>query len=374
MTTTTTTTKAKPRSRSKTPTRLPTSARAPATPPTTTYDVAVADQAPVTLTRVRGGTKGPVLLVHGVAVSSHIYAIPTVRQNFVQYLVANGYDVWLVDWRGSIVHPLRQFTLDEVAQHDIPAAVAKVKEVTKAESIQAVVHCAGSNVFFMAMSRGLLPDVRCVVASQVALHNVVPPASLLKARLGLADRLAQVGTTAMSPADDDGHPLFQFAFGKLTDAVHHECASTMCHRLTFIYGHLYHHARLNHATHEGLASQFGACNILALRHFSQLASVGYSRMFDHGPKRNIELYGSETPPSYLDATHLTVPITFLSGQLNNVWRPASTERTYDWLVEANGPGRYTRHVVEGYGHLDTFMGATANVDTYPLMLDQLERC
>jgi pimeloyl-ACP methyl ester carboxylesterase len=338
------------------------------------FELAVADQAPVTLTRTKGGTKGPVLLVHGAAASSQIFAAPTVRQSFVHYLVANGYDVWLVDWRGSITHPLRQFTLDEVAKHDIPAAVNKVKTVTKADSIQAVVHCAGSIAFFMSMSQGLLPDVRSVVASQVALHNVVPPAGLLKARLGLAHRLAQLGATSVSPAAVDGHPMLQFAFGKFTDAAHHECPSTFCHRLTFTYGHLYHHARLNQATHDALGSQFGACNILALRHFSQLASTGFARMFDYGPKRNTDEYGQPTPPDYLDATHLKIPITLLSSQLNKVWLPASTERTHKWLVGANGPELYRRHVLEGYGHQDTFMGATAAVDTFPLMLEELDRC
>lgn len=338
------------------------------------HDVAVADQAPVTLTRVKGGTKGPVLLVHGVAVSSQIFELPTIRQNFVQFLAGHGYDVWLLDWRGSIVHPLRQFTLDAAARHDLPAAVRKIQAVTNASSIEVVAHCAGSCVLFMAMSRGLLPDVRCVVASQVALHLNVAPAAALKAKVHLADRLADVGATCMSPANDDGQPLFQFAFGRFANVFHHECSSTFCHRLTFIYGHLYHHARLNRATHDALTTQFGRCNILALRHFSQLASAGYARMFDFGPKRNADLYGTPTPPDYLNPAHFRLPITFVSGDLNKTWLPVSTERTFDWLVSANGPSFYSRHVLEGYGHLDTFMGTTASTDTYPLMLEQLELC
>ncbi len=338
------------------------------------HDLTVADQAPVTLTRIKGGKKGPVLLVHGVAVSSQIFALPTIRENFVQCLAKHGYDVWMLDWRGSILHPLRQFTLDEAARLDLPAAVRKVQAVTKASSVEVVAHCAGSNVLFMAMSQGLLPSIRCVVASQVALHIDVPHATALKARAHLADRLAALGATCMSPADDDGQPLFQFAFGRLTDVFHQECSSTFCHRLTFIYGHLYHHARLNRATHDALTTQFGRCNILALRHFSQLASAGYARMFDFGAKRNTGLYGAPTPPDYLNPAHFKVPITLLSGELNKTWLPESTKRTFDWLVSANGPSLYSRHVIDGYGHLDTFMGATASRDTYPLMLEQLDRC
>jgi pimeloyl-ACP methyl ester carboxylesterase len=339
----------------------------------TAQSLVVHDQAPVTLTRAYGGDLGPVLLVHGVAVSSHMFALPTQRPNFVDYLTGHGFDVWLLDWRGSTQHPLRQFTLDEAARLDIPAAVQKVCEATGADSIQVVAHCGGSVVFFMSMSLGLVPAVRSVVASQVALHFDVPAASRLKARVGLAGRMARLGLTRMSPSDDDGYPFFQWAFGKSTDVVHHECTSTFCHRLTFIYGHLYHHARLSQETHDQLPSQFGGCNILALRHFSQLAADGYSRAFDYGSRRNEELYGSARPPSYLDPAHFDLPITFLSGELNQTWLPSSTQRTYNWLVEVHGPERYVRRLIPGYGHLDTFMGVDAATDTFPLILEALQR-
>jgi choline dehydrogenase-like flavoprotein len=339
----------------------------------TIQDLVVEDQAPVTLTHIQGGSRGPVLLVHGLAVSSHMFALPTQRLSFVDYLCARGFDVWLVDWRGSTQHPLRQFTLDEAARYDIPAAVHEVRDTTGADSIQVVAHCAGSIVLFMSMSLGLVPEVRSVVASQVALHVDVPWASRLKARVGLATRLAQLGMTRMSPADDDGHPAFQWAFGKMTDTLHHECTTTFCHRLTFIYGHLYHHARLDEGTHDRLAAQFGGCNMLALRHVSQLVTRGHSQAFDYGPRENQERYGSASPPSYLNPQHFAVPITLLSGQLNKTWLPSSTERTYDWLVEAHGPGRYSRRVIPGYGHLDTFMGTDAATDAFPLVLEGLER-
>jgi pimeloyl-ACP methyl ester carboxylesterase len=338
------------------------------------YDLESADHFPLRLTRYQGGDKGPVLVVHGAAVSSGIFTLPTVRENFLQFLLSQGYDVWLFDWRASIIHPVRQFTLDEAARHDMPQAVKTVLSLTKADSLQAVVHCAGSNAFFMAMVQGLLSPVRCVVASQVALHLDVPPISLVKARLGVADVLGRLGVHYMSPSDDDGNRVLQLGFGKLTDAVHYECASTFCHRLTFIYGHLYHHACLSSQTHDRLDTQFGRCNILALRHLSQLVSHGYARRFDYGRKTNLIEYGQTVPPDYLDPTHLKIPITFLSGSTNKTYLPTSTERTFQWLVDSNGPNLYRRHVVDGYGHLDTFMGSNANRDTYPLMLEQLETC
>ena len=42
-----------------------------------------------------GGNRGPVLLAPGTAMSALSYCIDTVEQNFVEYLVAQGFDVWL---------------------------------------------------------------------------------------------------------------------------------------------------------------------------------------------------------------------------------------------------------------------------------------
>src|SRR5512140_1039731 len=108
------------------------------------FELETPDHVQIRLTRLRGGTKGPVLVAHGVGVWSGMFTLETVHENFAQFLVNNGFDVWLLDWRGSIQLPLTQFTLDEVAENDFPAAVDYILDKTKADSLQAVVHCAGS--------------------------------------------------------------------------------------------------------------------------------------------------------------------------------------------------------------------------------------
>lgn len=337
------------------------------------YEFATADKQVLRLTRYTGGKKGPVLVAHGVGVWSGMFALPTIKQNFVQYLVANGYDVWLLDWRGSTQLPLTQFTFDQAAEHDYPAAVALVQRETRADSVQAVVHCAGATTFFMSLARGLLPAVRSVACSQVALHFEVPAPTEAKARLRLPDLLAASGRDYMTPTDDPASPVFQLLFGHAVDAFHHECRSTICHRITFLYGHLYNHASLNSETHDRLHEQFGKCNILAFRHLAQLALAGSAQRFDYGAIENRRRYGTTQPPSYLDAKHLRIPITFVSGARNRTFVPRSTELTYDWLVGKNGAASYQRHVLPDYGHIDTFMGANASRDAYPLFLEQLER-
>lgn len=337
------------------------------------YEFPTSDGVMLRLTRYIGGHKGPVLVVHGVGVWSGMFALRTVRQNFAQYLGEHGYDVWLLDWRGSTQLPLRQFTFDEVAAHDYPPAVDFILKETGADSVQAVVHCAGSATFFMSLALGKLPAVRSVACSQVALHFEVPPSTEAKALMRLPDLLAAAGREYMTPLEDPDFPLFQPLFGQFVDSVHHECRSTTCHRITFLYGHLYNHASMNPETHDTLSEQFGKCNMLSFRHLAQLARRGVSEAFDHGVEENLRRYGTESPPSYLRPEHLRIPVTFVSGEKNRTFVPKSTELTYDWLVEHNGPELYQRHVLPDYGHIDTFMGANANRDAYPLFLESLER-
>ena len=52
--------------------------------------------------------------------------------------------------------------------------------------------------------------------------------------------------------------------------------------------------------------------------------------------------------------------------------PASPQRTLDWLVAHNGAELSTRRVFPGYGHMDFWIGKTANVDVFGYVLERLD--
>ncbi|XP_035684269.1 triacylglycerol lipase 2-like [Branchiostoma floridae] len=141
------------------------------------YPFLTEDNLELRLTRYRAGSKGPVMLSHGMGVSSGIYTLDTVDTNLLEYLVAREYDVWLLDWRASCDLPatcFTQFTLDDAARYDVPAAVDKIITVTGSPDIQAVVHCVGSVTFFASLLMGKLQGkIRSLVSSQVAVHPIV---------------------------------------------------------------------------------------------------------------------------------------------------------------------------------------------------------
>jgi hypothetical protein len=210
-----------------------------------------------------------------------------------------------------------------------------------------------------------------VVASQVALHHHLPQATRLKAALQLPELLSQA-TDALAPALDLRRPRLSALLGGAARLLHGGCPEPLCQQLTLLYGRLYEHGALDEATHARLHQQFGPCSVLALRHLAQLGRAGRSQRFDLGRARNMRRYGRAEPPDDLDPRHLRLPITLVSGEHNGTYLPSSTEATYRWLREAHGPALYRRHVLAGYGHLDTFLGAHAARDTYPLLRQALE--
>ncbi len=63
---------------------------------------------------------------------------------------------------------------------------------------------------------------------------------------------------------------------------------------------------------------------------------------------------------------------FIHAEPNECFLPESTAVTYSLLGQQNGKGRYTRHVVPDYGHIDCISGPNAAKDVYPRILEHLE--
>lgn len=317
------------------------------------------------LTRYRGGSRGPVILAHGLGVSGRIFAIDTVETNLLEYLYAHGYDVWLLDFRASIELPaaLSRFTGDDIARYDYPAAVATVRAVTGAPSVQVVAHCFGSTTFAMAMLSGL-EGVRSAVCSQTATHLVCPPMTRLKSGLHLPELLDALGVGSLTAYTDNrsdwSSRLYDRFLDLFPDDKDEECTSAVCHRVTFMYSLLYEHHQLNTATHDALHELFGVANVAALEHLALMVRAGALRSAD----------GQDIYLPHLE--RMDIPIAFIHGAENARFLPASTEQSAVVLGRANGAQRYRRHVVPGYGHYDCVFGKQAARDVYPLILDHLE--
>ncbi|MCH7678448.1 hypothetical protein IID10_03680, partial [candidate division KSB1 bacterium] len=330
------------------------------------FDIKTQDQVTLRLTRYQGGSKGPVILSHGLGVSSRIFSMDTYDTNLVEYLFAHEYDVWLLDYRASIELPAAhaQFSGDVIAKYDYPRAVDAVLEITAAKSVQMVVHCYGSTTWSMSMLGGWLQGVRAAVCSQVSTHMKLPFLSRMKTGLHTPSFLAKMGIKSLSAytAKDAKWPdkLFNEALKFYPVQKEERCNNPVCHRIAFLYGQLYEHDQLNRLTHDNLHELFGVANITSFEHLALMSRKGHL----------VNLQGEDSYLPHLE--RMAIPITFISGEENECYLPESTEITYNLLRDQNGADLYKRFVIPDYGHIDCIYGKNAVRDVYPHILNQLE--
>ncbi len=161
-----------------------------AMPPAEVHAVPTSDGTEVRLTRYKFGTKGPLVMAPGYGNAARAFAIDTVPKNWVQYLGEHGYDVWLLDYRASPDLPssFTQFTVDDIAMRDWPAAIDTVRRITGEESVQAMGHCVGGLSLFMAMGGGM-EGVRSATFSSLAGHPIPTPGNQARAWARMATHL-----------------------------------------------------------------------------------------------------------------------------------------------------------------------------------------
>ncbi|MFC5148784.1 alpha/beta fold hydrolase [Streptomyces aureoversilis] len=327
------------------------------------------DGRPLTLVHVQGRhppTRGPVIVVHGAGVRAELFRPPLPR-TFVDALLDDGWDVWLLNWRASIDLDPVPWTLDQAAAYDHPAAVAHVLDATGADRLKAVVHCQGSTSFTMAMAAGLLPEVDTVVSNAVSLHPVVPRLSTFK--IGTLAPLISRVTPYLSPAWGDrpeGVVSRLMVWG--VRATHPECRNPVCRMVSFTYGSgrpaLWSHANLDEATHEWIRGEFAEVPMTFFAQMNRCIQAGHLV-----PTGAVEAL----PASFVArAPRTDARFVLVAGRDNRCFLADSQRRTFEFL-QRHRPGRDSLHVLPGYGHLDVFLGRRAATETYPLILEELAR-
>lgn len=311
-------------------------------------------------------TKGPVLLVHGAGVRANIFRAP-VATTIVDALIERGYDVWLENWRASIDFEPNLWTLDQAALYDHPQAVKTVVAETGAKEIKAIIHCQGSTSFTMSAIAGLIPEVSCIISNAVSLHPIVPKWSLFKLSylLPIVNRM----TKYLNPHWGEHAPtLIAKLVTLLVNLTHHECNNAVCKQVSFTYGSgfpaLWSHENLNEATHEWLKEEFAAVPLRFFEQITRCAKAGYL----------VSVQGfNELPEDYTQIAPKTdARFAFFAGEDNLCFLPQSQVNAYQYF-SALRPDYHSLHILPNYGHLDVFMGKNAAQDTFPLIMQELEK-
>lgn len=323
-----------------------------------------------------GSNMGPVLLAHGLGVSSEIFSLDTIQQNLVEALYEAGFDVFLFDFRSSIETPNNahsSYTADDIATQDWPAAIDKVYDLT-GQKISVFCHCFGSVTFFMSLLRktgGLDTNkINSIIASQVA-SDLLPATTRMKLLSQLngaqlandffgvqgfdpslqnhpsswVGRLMNVAATSTVPCQTNGSPI--------------------CETISFMYGPLYKHENLNEQTHDALKELFGFASLQPFEHLSKMMKIQKLTTFDGDSK----IY--EPTAQRLGS----IPILFLHGSENECFKLNGTKISQSTFKNINQEHSeiYERQVIEGYGHIDCVIGKAAHADVFPIVTQYFRR-
>lgn len=340
------------------------------------HPLTTADGGEIQLTRYEAPSNAsgkllPVVLAPGFMVAASSFAADTVDTNLVEYLHAAGYDVWLLDYRGSPALPTPSpFTVDDLAQYDWPAAVEYVCAIAGRPQVNVIAHCVGSLSFLMALLRpeagqsgGLCSKIARAVCSQTTLHPVSNWLNGVKIDLDvlgvLRDTFGVEQIDLRSSTTTESRTIDAFLWG-VPVPPGEECLNPLCRRVFAVFGPSWAHAQLNAATHNALLEWFGAAYAAPLEQIVEIMKR----------RRAVDRHGRDVYlPNHRNLAN--VPITFIAGELNQIFTPESSLITLEWLRHVNPNGTYARKVFPGYAHMDFFVGRNASDDVFPYLVKAL---
>jgi cholesterol oxidase len=340
------------------------------------------------------GARAAVLLLHGASAASNTFLAPS-GQSLAEHLHAWGYDVWLLDWRGgkevagheTFRRPeyLDAFSMDHVANHDIPVALGRIRSAVGPKlPLRVLAHCFGAGCLAIAIAADQLRShgVDRVVLMTLGLFYETPWDGFIKADDFLIERIRGTApkVTAIHPGapvpNDRARPWetptvwpseMQDAFESWPPALLPDCGVPICQRVSFMFGHPYLEQNLPESMHRAdeLAKQFGSMPITLYVHAGQNVRRGYAAPLDALPGcSESQRYLSRAGYDALDR------VTLISGTENEIWHPESVHRMHDWLGQS-ARRNSVKHVLTSYGHQDLLWGRNAPRDVFPLIMQGL---
>lgn len=322
--------------------------------------------------------KDVVVVIHGLTTSTDMFIMPE-HVNLVSYLHDSGFsDVWCLDFRMSNRFSYNlaphQYSMDDVAKYDYPAALKTLRETLGEDvRIHVICHCLGAASFTMSLFAKKVTGVRSCIANSVALTPRVPRWSYVK--LSVAPFLVErVFNFAYLSPNWGFSPFLSIGkvFSKLVSLFHRECDNPACHMLSMMWGAghpaLYQHENLDEVTHARGGDLYGGTSMNYYRHVLKMVKANNTAVKYRSGDPDL----ADLPDDYFDyAKDIQTPVLFMTGRLNHIFTDSNIEchRRLEEIV----PGRHELAVIEGYGHQDVFMGKNCNKDVFPRLVEFLKR-
>ncbi|KAL4947802.1 hypothetical protein BDW69DRAFT_177696 [Aspergillus filifer] len=321
-------------------------------------------------------TKSPVLFLPGITgtkVEHSLYTLPYQKTNMAQYFTSRGHKCYVLTPRWSHQdHVAKECTVFD-SRFDVAAALAYVAaNESQNPKPYIVAHCQGSVSLAMALLTGTVKPAQIlgITANSVFMNQVFPYWNAIKASSPALIRLYEFLDGPYFPTSFIGKKkdVFQHILDRLVALYpvpsRDRCTSSACHRTSFAFGLLWNHENLDRSIHDNIDRFFSGTYTKSLEHITRMGRKGMCLDND--------LNGLLTEKNLQRLRG--VPIMFISGSDNEVFLPEGTLKDYELLRRRFGEGMYRRFVPEGYGHLDTIVGKSADEDVWWKTEAHLEWC
>eukprot|EP00164_Ancoracysta_twista_P002456 GFYU01003255.1.p1 GENE.GFYU01003255.1~~GFYU01003255.1.p1 ORF type:complete len:478 (-),score=148.59 GFYU01003255.1:64-1344(-) len=342
------------------------------------YDVETDDGYILKLQRIPNPTAHTAVYIqHGVLDTAYswIAAGPTASLAF--RLHDEGYDIWLGNFRGTGHNRHKDenitqwqywdFCLNDHAFEDIPAFVRTVRE-TKAEelgrhetdptiNLTTIAHSMGASATIIYLIHCITHNIphhmtNVMLLSPAGVHKKAP--ALCKITGPVIDATVSNWIPAFSLRSDSAIGMIV----KLVEDIKRLPAmrALFSWMLALLLGGDSKENPFTYANSMALNTLFSGTSSKVFKHFWQIFKTGRFQPWDYGKEKNLEMYGSEQPPNYLELYHtIDIPVHFILGLQDKLIDPVNIIHHYQCMKEQR-PEFASVKMFADVGHIDFTYG------------------
>ncbi|KAJ2952329.1 hypothetical protein O0L34_g4613 [Tuta absoluta] len=347
--------------------------------PAEEYQLTTEDGYIITLHHIPGNGP-PVYLQHGILDSSDTFIIRG-KSSLAIFLAEAGYDVWVGNARGNkysrrhvcldpdVDKQFWYFTIHEIGYYDLPTMIDFVLKKTGHIQLSAIGHSQGNAEFYILGSTRPKYNEKIKVMIALApiafLNHMKQP---LPALVELAPLINKVCTTlGMEELMSFNSSLNQFGKSLCREMplTHDLCGQGGLFLVSGTDANEVDDEFMNVAL-KHFPAGVSKMNLL---HFAQISKAQRFQQYDHGPTKNLELYGFSCPPEY-DLNKVTMKVELIVGQNDKV----STVEDVSLLQRKLPNAKLTVIKYRTMNHMDFVWGKNMDLYLFPLVLRNLKDC